>query len=156
MKAVNLLHNRARGSMQESKPPDLGKTPVDIAPSNDQLSLALGSNQESMVVDSVTANEPYWYLTLVYGSPHLSLRYELWSGMKDLAGQISGEWFVGDDFNCVLSVADTGGTSGLSRDSQCFSGCLLDCGLQDIGFHGQPFTWQHGVIRRRLDSMAFA
>ena len=39
----------------------------------------------------------------------------------------------------------------MSCDTNIFNRCLLDCGLCDIGFSGQPFTWQRRNIRRRLD-----
>ena len=48
-------------------------------------------------------------------------------------------------------INDTGGSSNLSRDSHIFNSCLLDCGLFDVGFKGQPFTWQRNGVRRRLD-----
>ncbi|RYR04737.1 hypothetical protein Ahy_B06g084517 [Arachis hypogaea] len=46
---------------------------------------------------------------------------------------------------------DTGGVSNLSRDHHRFAVCLLDSELHDIGFQGEPFTWQRETIRRRLD-----
>ncbi|XP_020985915.1 uncharacterized protein LOC110274883 [Arachis duranensis] len=95
--------------------------------------------------------ESPWYFTVVYGSPQIRLRTSLWEGLKSIADNLTSEWCVGGDFNCVLSATDTGGNSGLSRDHDCFADCLLECGLQDLGFKGQPFTWQKGIIRRRLD-----
>ncbi|RYR12290.1 hypothetical protein Ahy_B04g069826 [Arachis hypogaea] len=68
-----------------------------------------------------------------------------------MADNLTSEWYVGGDFNYVLSATDTGGNSGLSRDYDRFTDCLLECGLQDLGFKGQPFTWQKGIIKRRLD-----
>ncbi|XP_072056377.1 uncharacterized protein [Arachis hypogaea] len=50
--------------------------------------------------------ESPWYFTVVYGSPQIRLRTSLWEG----------------------------GNSGLSRDHDCFADCLLECGLQDLGF----------------------
>ncbi|RYQ97763.1 hypothetical protein Ahy_B08g093845 [Arachis hypogaea] len=88
---------------------------------------------------------------VVYGSPHIGPRSELWENLQRLGDLVHGDWCVGGDFNCVLSLADTGGASNLSRDHARLSNCLFECGLQDIGFQGQPFTWQRGSIRRRLD-----
>ncbi|XP_057761117.1 uncharacterized protein LOC130981550 [Arachis stenosperma] len=95
--------------------------------------------------------ESSWFFTVVYGSPQIGLRTSLWEGLKSIADNLTSEWCVGGDFNCVLSATDTGGNSGLSRDHDHFADCLLECGLQDLGFKGQPFTWQKGIIRRRLD-----
>ncbi|KAL4382545.1 hypothetical protein AHAS_Ahas04G0244200 [Arachis hypogaea] len=95
--------------------------------------------------------ESPWFFTVVYGSPQIGLRTSPWEGLKSIADNLTSEWCVGGDFNCVLSTTDTGGNSGLSRDHDRFVDCLLECGLQDLGFKGQPFTWQKGIIRRRLD-----
>ena len=94
---------------------------------------------------------PPWHLTIVYGSPQPAMRRDLWAGLRNIATQVSGDWCVGGDFNSVLSVNDTGGNSNLSCDSGIFNKCLFDCGLNDVGFKGQPFTWQRSNIRRRLD-----
>lgn len=92
-----------------------------------------------------------WYFTVVYGSPQAVYRNELWEGLRMISEQFQGDWCVGGDFNSVLNLNDTGGSSSLSRDSQSFNSCLLDCGLADIGFSGQPFTWQRNGVHRRLD-----
>ncbi|XP_025632512.1 uncharacterized protein [Arachis hypogaea] len=72
--------------------------------------------------------ESPWFFTIVYGSPQIGLRTSLWEGLN-IADNLTSEWCVGGDFNCVLSATDTG----------------------DLGFKGQPFTWQKGIIRRQLD-----
>ncbi|RYR54768.1 hypothetical protein Ahy_A06g030046 isoform C [Arachis hypogaea] len=100
MKAVNLLHNRARGSM--------------------------------------------WYLmslelfSLGYRSGDIS--QAIYSSSNCLS---AGTILILVEFLAYLKT-------------QLFSGCLLDCGLQDIRFSGQPFTWQRCGIRRLPDSLAFA
>ena len=32
-----------------------------------------------------------------------------------------------------------------------FRECLMDCGLEDLGYNGDMFTWRRGEIRERLD-----
>jgi hypothetical protein len=34
---------------------------------------------------------------------------------------------------------------------QAFHDVLSECGLEDLGYVGDPFTWKHGRIRERLD-----
>jgi hypothetical protein len=34
---------------------------------------------------------------------------------------------------------------------QAFRDCLFDCGLEDLGYIGNKFTWKHGQVRERLD-----
>ena len=92
-----------------------------------------------------------WFLTIIYGSPQPTTRRELWGRLRSILDQIEGEWCAGGDFNWVISPNDTGVSSNLSCDSSNFKNCLFDCGLHDIRFNGQPFTWQRNNIRRRLD-----
>ncbi|RYR29852.1 hypothetical protein Ahy_B01g054424 [Arachis hypogaea] len=101
-------------------------------------------------VSGVKADQ-FWRLIVVYGSPHLGLRSALWEGLLRIAESLQGEWCVASNFNSVLSMTNTGDKSQLSRDQQRFADCLLGCGLQYMEFQGQPFTWQRGSIRRRLD-----
>ena len=91
-------------------------------------------------------NEPPWFLTVVYGCPQVANQGYLWDGLKDISNQIQGAWCVRGDFNSMLTLNDTRGTNNLSRDFQRFADCLLDCGIHDIGFQGQTFTWQRNGI----------
>jgi hypothetical protein len=34
---------------------------------------------------------------------------------------------------------------------QVFQDALMDCGLEDIDFLGDKYTWNSGIIRERLD-----
>ena len=43
------------------------------------------------------------------------------------------------------------GNQYLACDTTVFNNCLLDNGLFDLGFCGQPFTWQIRTLKRRLD-----
>ena len=72
-----------------------------------------------------------WHFIVVYGSPQITSRNQLWEGLRNISNQVQGEWCVGGDFNSILSLNDTGGSANLSRDSLDFYNCLLDCGLQD-------------------------
>ncbi|MED6159008.1 hypothetical protein PIB30_038317 [Stylosanthes scabra] len=64
---------------------------------------------------------------MVYGSPHIGPRSDLWNSLKELATHVSSEWCVGGDFKGVLSPNDTGGSSHLSRGSHRFASCLHYC-----------------------------
>jgi hypothetical protein len=39
----------------------------------------------------------------------------------------------------------------LPRYMQAFHRALEDCGLNDVGFLGDPFTWHQGEMRSKLD-----
>lgn len=46
-----------------------------------------------------------------------------------------------------------GGNARSNSMMQAFRDCLLDCGLEDLGYKGDCFTWQRGEIRERLDRL---
>ena len=56
------------------------------------------------------------------------------------------------DFNEILYPSEKEGgnarPNGMMRD---FRECLMDCGLEDLGYMGDHFTWSRGEIRERLD-----
>ena len=90
---------------------------------------------------------------VVYGSPLPSLRKELWEGLYDIVDLADGPSCLGGDFNYTLSLEDVGDQQQLAYDSSTFNRCLLDYGLSDLGFCGQPFTWQRRTLRRKLDKV---
>ena len=54
-------------------------------------------------------------------------------------------------FNSVLSLNDVGRVQSLTCDTNNFNRCILDNGLFDVGFCGNPCTWQSRNLKRRLD-----
>ena len=98
-------------------------------------------------------NADSWCFIGIYGSPHSSIRSELWEGIYNLATNVNGPWCIRGDFNPVLSLNDVGNDQHLACDSTVFNRCMLDNGLFDMGFCGQPYTWQRRNLRRRLDRM---
>ncbi|KAK1661439.1 hypothetical protein QYE76_049598 [Lolium multiflorum] len=56
------------------------------------------------------------------------------------------------DFNEILYAHEKeGGNARPLRMMQKFWECLSDCGLEDLGYIGDIFTWRRGQIRERLD-----
>ena len=62
-------------------------------------------------------------------------------------------WCIGGDFNSVLTLEDTRGSPNLAQDTRRYNDRIRNCELKDLGYSGQPFTWQRSNIRRRLDRM---
>lgn len=62
--------------------------------------------------------------------------------MREISGDISGPWCAIGDFNAILHASEKDGGRMASSISVCheFQNCLLDCGLEDLGFKGSPFT----------------
>lgn len=56
------------------------------------------------------------------------------------------------DFNAYMYEHKKRGRARPNRyATQCFSSCLFDCGLTDVGFKGPPFTWEWRDVKERLD-----
>lgn len=98
-------------------------------------------------------NQDPWALTAVYGSPHKALRHILWDELKSISSSVTGPWCAIGDFNALLDVKNKEGGRIPGSNSVCkeFQRCLLDCGLHDMGFKGNPFTWHRRGLRERLD-----
>ena len=66
-------------------------------------------------------------------------------------------WIVLGDFNEILSLDEQWGRHQRSLPQMAaFKDALLDCSLQDLGYHGPHFTWSnrrgnHAFVRVRLD-----
>lgn len=52
-------------------------------------------------------------------------------------------WCIVGDFNDIISVEEKrGGQAHPRRLMEGFSEAISDCGLQDLGFTGDIFTWE--------------
>jgi endonuclease/exonuclease/phosphatase family metal-dependent hydrolase len=58
---------------------------------------------------------------------------------------------IGDFNEICFSHEKDGGNARPPRFMQAFREALDDCGLEDLGFTGDPFTWKHRRMRQRLD-----
>ena len=94
-----------------------------------------------------------------YGHPDSGMRPISWKLLDSLKRQCHMPWIVFGDFNKILNSDEKLGW--LDRDAkqmEWFKECLCNCGLIDMGFVGQRFTWCNGRIGEqrtlvRLDRM---
>ena len=94
-----------------------------------------------------------------YGQPDSGKRHISWKLIKALKKQCDMPWVIFGDFNEITHSNEKLGW--LERDAnqmRVFRECLDNCGLTDLGFVGQRFTWCNewlGYQRMliRLDSM---
>ena len=92
----------------------------------------------------------------MYGNPDVTQRnfsWYLYEGCTSL-GQVRS--CVGEDFNKLLLAHEKkGGPRCNLRQIEAFRKALDDCGLEDLGCLGDPYTWhrKHGddFLRERLD-----
>lgn len=102
-----------------------------------------------------------WRLTGFYGEPKSDKKERSWSAMRTLNAAnavVRRPWLCLGDFNEVLFGHEKEG--GLPKPQICmdrFREALELCGLSDLGFVGDMFTWRNNnhisnqYIRERLD-----
>ena len=100
-----------------------------------------------------------WRATGFYGHPDSGMRPISWKLLEYLKSQCHLPWIVFGDFNEILNSDEKlGWLDRDARQMEGFRNCLCNCGLLDMGFVGQRFTWCNGRIGEqrtlvRLDRM---
>ncbi|KAH9750359.1 hypothetical protein KPL71_013846 [Citrus sinensis] len=90
----------------------------------------------------------------------MSIREDLWDALVTYFHSHDRRWIVGGrgggDFNVVQSVSEiSGGHNQPQGAIDAFNLTLVDCGLEDAGFVGSPYTWTNGHTWTRLDHVVF-
>ncbi|KAL8150228.1 hypothetical protein V2J09_020036 [Rumex salicifolius] len=106
----------------------------------------------------VKGTDNWFHLIIVYGPPTYMRRQVFWEDLEACISEISEPLFVGGDFNCIINLDErSGGSRGLSMDSDVFANLINRLELVDLGFSGARFTWGRGVlsnpnrVAKRLD-----
>ncbi|KAL2248287.1 UNVERIFIED_CONTAM: hypothetical protein Sindi_2681000 [Sesamum indicum] len=83
-------------------------------------------------------------------------RRALWEELKRLSLN-KVPLIVGGDFNTMLHTHENqGGTISSLGAIEDFNDMVLDSGLIDAGFEGEPFTWTNKRVWRRLDRVLYS
>jgi len=99
-----------------------------------------------------------WRFTGVYGEPQLEHKVKTWRTLRNLISTPVKPWLLAGYFNEILYAHEKEG--GRQRGQQFmdnFRDALQECGVEDLGFEGDRFTWRNnnhrieGYIRERLD-----
>jgi hypothetical protein len=105
----------------------------------------------------ITSDEASWQLSRLYGEPNLDKKDITWRALHVLNSR-PVPWLCMGDFNEVLfQYEKQGGAARLQRCMGMFKEALEDCGMEDLGYSGDMFTWCNhhhnveGYIRERLD-----
>ena len=99
-----------------------------------------------MVVSEGDGAQP-WRATGFYGHPDAGMRFSSWKLLESLKRQCDMPWVVFGNFNeIVKSDEKLGWLDRDARQMEMFRECLSECGLIDLGFVGQHFTWCNGRL----------
>ncbi|OMP12130.1 reverse transcriptase [Corchorus capsularis] len=91
----------------------------------------------------------------VYGPPKFADRKVVWEMIKGRAKDFDGPWMMLGDFNDFLYHHEKeGGKERNPQKLQCFRNMMDTCGLFDLHYQGQRFTWldkRESLIKERID-----
>jgi exonuclease III len=123
------------------------------------VNLKAGLKSKYHIDAEITEGDGFrWRLTGIYGEPRSDKKEVTWSLLRAIKHHNNCPWICIGDFNEVLYAWEKEG--GAARPQVCmdrFKQALDDCGLSDLGFQGDPFTWRNNshvsgkYIRERLD-----
>ena len=110
-------------------------------------------------IDALIMDDPAnpWRLTGFYGWPKEQRKQDSWKLLKHLHSRNSGTWLCFGDFNEILQSEEKQGRLPKPlAPMKHFRTALLHCGLADLGFQGNIFTWNNGregdaYVQERLD-----
>ncbi|XP_012843184.1 PREDICTED: uncharacterized protein LOC105963337 [Erythranthe guttata] len=103
-------------------------------------------------VDSQT-----WQFIGIYCPCYPTGKSSFWTSLKTISNTFDRPWLLMGDFNVVTSQNERkGGNPFASSSKNNLLSSFDDLGLIDLGFHGQPFTWNNkrgGLknIQQRID-----
>ncbi|XP_074369678.1 uncharacterized protein LOC141711143 [Apium graveolens] len=98
-----------------------------------------------------------WRYTGFYGCPERRRRRESWGLISYLANKSNLPWCILRDFNDMMYRDEKMGGRDHTRDLLLgFTATINDCGLRDLGFVGEKYTWERSRgkpnwIQERLD-----
>lgn len=98
-----------------------------------------------------------WRYTGFYGFPERRRRVESWNLIRNLSTVSRLPWCIIGDFNDMSSMEEKRGGNRQPRALLTgFSETILECGLEDLGFRGDIFTWERARgterwVQERLD-----
>ncbi|EOY26351.1 Uncharacterized protein TCM_027856 [Theobroma cacao] len=144
----------------------LDKATMDVEESSDEYTCS-NPVQEKRLVDHMQSPMQSHAESMNHDldvHPHVSKRRksdssiyssENWNFLN-ASEALEGPWMVGGDFNFIVSSAERL-LSAPPHDGSMedFATTLLNCGLLDVGFEGNNYTWTNNHMFRRLDRVVY-
>jgi hypothetical protein len=108
------------------------------------MTQSMSKSHIDVVLSCDTLSPKQWRLTGFYGEPRRELRKNSWYLMRFLRAQLDLPWLCHGDFNEVLSAQEHFGANPREHwQIAQFQDVCAECGLNDLGFNGPPFTWDN-------------
>ncbi|KAL2899836.1 LINE-1 retrotransposable element ORF2 protein [Bienertia sinuspersici] len=86
---------------------------------------------------------PEFFCTFIYAFNKAGNREQLWQDLTDFAASQDGPWLIMGDLNCVLQMEERCGSNVKIQEILPGRMCMERCGLIDIQYGGQFFTWSN-------------
>jgi exonuclease III len=117
----------------------------------------VNSNYINALVTNIS-NQMQWRATGVYGYPQHHNKHLTCELIQNLANNsFNNNWLLFGDFNLILNTNEKyGGNPMDTNTTSLFRDTLNLCGLHDLGYKGDIFTWnnrqeENQLIKARLD-----
>ena len=93
----------------------------------------------------LNGSNPPWRLTGLYGWSEEQRKRESWQLLKHLHTRFLVPWLCCGNFNEILQSSEKQGRLPKQQQPMMeFWAAFLHCGLVDLGFQGNIFTWNNG------------
>ena len=96
--------------------------------------------------------EQIWRFTGFYGEPRWADKHLSWDRIRELKTVNTMPWLLMGDMNEILYPFEKeGGNPRPTHFTEAFRDVIDECGLSDLGYTGDKFTWHRAGIREQLD-----
>ncbi|OIT21135.1 hypothetical protein A4A49_35599 [Nicotiana attenuata] len=117
---------------------------------NNGLECETIDNSRQQITFKIKEDDYTYWITAVYARNSAVKRRKLWNKLRNMSNRVNGPWSILGDFNIIMAPEEKkGGTPHVLSKSADFISCMDDCGMTDLGYTGNPFTWCNGSRGRR-------
>ncbi|KAJ8422016.1 hypothetical protein Cgig2_007566 [Carnegiea gigantea] len=103
------------------------------------------SSTQFITMDVNPGSTRPWSLTIIYASPHETLRQSLWANLSEYGRTCNKPWLLAGDLNKTRSMEERFNCSDdLARWCNNFNLWIENNHLIELGFSGPRYTWTRG------------